>query len=463
MNGYLTSTQSVCGVCRRPLPAQIFVESGAVRMRKHCPEHGPQERLISSDAEAYVRLPRFHRRAWKPRQFATEARGCPDSCGICPEHEQHVCLPIIEITDHCNWECPICLVRNPGRRHLTRAEVATMLDRLLASEGRIDILNLSGGEPTLNPDFRDIVEECVGRKDILRVSVSTNGSVLARDTALLRFLAERRVIVSLQFDGLDDSIYQALRGRPLLAEKLRLIDHCGELDASMSLTATVARGINAEAGALAPIADLLFRHHHIVSAMFQPATYTGNARTFPRPANPVTTPDVIAALHGAGGGTVAPADFSPLPCSHPACFSLAFYLQTGPGRHQPIKQLVGAERFLDLVSNRALFGTDEGSYACIADAVYDLWSGPAALSPDSEAALQTVRRLLLAAAPAGAYSPQGAVAVAERSVKSIFIHQFMDPDSFDLSRARKCCQVYPQPDGRDLPVCIRNCLGKEEP
>jgi len=179
-----------------------------------------------------------------PLAFGTKALGCPDSCGICPQHEQHVCLPILEITDHCNWECPICLVTNPGSHHWTREEVARVLDGLIRSEGQIDVLNLSGGEPTLNPYFREIVEECVSRKQILRVSVSTNGSMLARNRELLEFLAERRVIVSLQFDGLDDEIYRTLRGRPLLAEKRRLIDLCGELDSSMSLTATVASGVN---------------------------------------------------------------------------------------------------------------------------------------------------------------------------------------------------------------------------
>jgi uncharacterized radical SAM superfamily Fe-S cluster-containing enzyme len=94
--------------------------------------------------------------------------------------------------------------------------------------------------------------------------------------------------------------------------------------------------------------------------------------------------------------------------------------------------------------------------------VYDLWSGPAALSPDSERTLAAIRRLLTEAGQ-HAYSARHAVTVAERSVKSIFIHQFMDPDSFDLSRARKCCQVYPQPDGRLIPVCVRNCRSAGNP
>ena len=172
----------------------------------------------------------------------------------------------------------------------------------------------------------------------------------------------------------------------------------------------------------------------------------------------VTIPDVIAALNGAGQGTVSADDFSPLPCSHPACFSLAFYLKVEDKRHVPIKQMVNAERYLDLIQNRAIFGTDAESFNAVTDAVYELWSGPAALSPDSQKTLGAIRRLLASATANGGYSPDQALTVAERSVKSIFIHQFMDPETFDLSRARKCCQVYPQLDGRLIPVCVHNCL-----
>ncbi len=456
MSEYLTSTQSTCKTCRRLVPAQVFVEPDGVWLRKLCPDHGPQAARVYGDAESYLRLGHFHRRASIPLAFATESKGCPDSCGLCPDHEQHVCLPIIEITDHCNLECPICLVANPGTWHRTRAEVARMLDGLVRSEGQIDVLNLSGGEPTLNPHFRDIIEECVGRKEILRVSVSTNGTVLERDAGLLRFLADRRVIVSLQIDGQHDDIHRALRGRPMAEEKRRLIEQCATMDAAMSLTATVVAGVNDTR--LAEIADLLFEHDHILSVMFQPAAYAGHAAALGRPGDATTIPEVITALKGAGGGTVSPEDFSPLPCSHPACFSLAFYLRLEARCFTPIKQMVNAGRYLDLIQNRAIFGTDADSFARISDAVYELWSGPAALSPDSQKALQAIRRLLMDTTSGAGYAPRKALAVAERSVKSIFIHQFMDPETFDLSRARKCCQVYPQPDGWMVPVCVRNCL-----
>jgi hypothetical protein len=192
--------------------------------------------------------------------------------------------------------------------------------------------------------------------------------------------------------------------------------------------------------------------------MFQPAAYVGGAARLGRPQQAVTIPDVISAVQGAGGNLVRAEDFSPLPCSHPACFSLAFYLKTEDNRYASIKQLVDAGRYLDLIQNRAIFGTDFESFELITDAVYDLWSGPAALSPDSEKALQAVRRLITSTTADGGYSPRRAVCVSERSVKSIFVHQFMDPDTFDLSRARKCCQVYPQVDGTMVPVCVHNCL-----
>jgi hypothetical protein len=454
---YLTTTISTCAECGRLLPARILLADGAVWFDKHCPQHGPQRSRIYSDAAQYLDLFRFHRAGSMPLKFAASpSNGCPHSCGLCPNHEQHVCMPILEITDHCDLACPICLVRNRATFHLDRPQVAGILDGLIESEGQIDVLSLSGGEPTLNPHFRQIVDECTSRKQILYVSLSTNGRRLLNDESLLRFLIDRRVIISLQFDGLDGQPYLALRGQNLLPEKLRLIDLASRLAARMSLTMTVARGIN---DAQCPqVLQLLFDRDNILSAMFQPAAYVGRGAAMPRPPDPLTIPDILRALHGACAGQVSSADFSPLPCSHPACFALAFYLRVADGQFVPIRRLVDTNRYLDIAQNRALFGTDADSFAAIKDAIYDLWSGPAALAPDSQKAIAAVKRLLTSIASAGAYCPGKAAALAERSIKSVFIHHFMDRHTFDLSRARKCCQVYPQPDGRLIPACVYNCL-----
>lgn len=460
MNEYLTTTVSLCRTCGRRLPAKVCTAGGGVWMHKECPDHGPQSVRVWSEAASYLALGRYHRAGSVPMEFAATMRhGCPDSCGLCPEHEQHVCMPIIEITDHCDLACPVCLVSNRSRFHLSRGQVAGILDRLIASEGRLDVVNLSGGEPTMHPDFRGIVEECLSRKEILYVSVSTNGLRLARDRDLLAFLAARGVVISLQFDGLDDAVYRTLRGRPLADEKRRLLDAAAELSAPMSLTMTVARGANEDR--VGEPVRLLFERDNLRSVMFQPVAYTGCAAALARPADAMTIPDVIRGLAGAGGGQVAAEDFSPLPCSHPACFSLAFYLRTDDGRHLPIKRFVQIDRYLDMVQNRAIFGADPESFEAAREAVYDLWSGPAALVPDSEKALAAARRLLESVCGCGGARSPAALTAAGRAIKSIFIHHFMDRDTFDLSRARKCCNVYPLADGRMMPACVYNCLRRE--
>lgn len=455
---YLTTTVSTCRDCGQLIPARVHIMDGAIWFQKHCAEHGAQSARVYGDADEYLGLDRYHRAGAVPLEFdASMDESCPASCGLCPEHEQHICLPILEITDHCDLECPICLVSNRSSFHLSREQVARMLDRLIASEAQIDVLNLSGGEPTVNPHFREIVDECLSRKEVLRVTVSTNGLNLLRLPDLLEFLAERGVVISLQFDSFSDETYRALRGRPLLSQKLELIERISELDAAMSLTATVARGVNDDR--LGELVTLLFERDNILSLMLQPAAYTGNAGKSQRPTDIVTIPDLTRRLDGADSGRVAMGDFTPLPCSHPACFCLAFYLRLDSGAFVSIKQLTEIDRYLDIIQNRSLFGTDSESFDSIRAAVYDLWSGPSGTAPDSERALKAVRRLLesVTTAPSG-FDPARAVRLAERSIKSIFIHHFMDRDTFDLARARKCCNVYPLADGRMIPCCVYNCL-----
>jgi len=418
---------------------------------------------LGRDVSSYLDYFRFHRAGSIPLAFETTvAEGCPHDCGLCPEHEQHVCMPIVEITDHCDLHCPICLVRNRSSYHMTVSQMERLLDQLIESEGQIDVLNISGGEPTLHPDFESMVEVCLRRKEILRVSVSTNGVRLAADEALAKFLAERDVIVSLQYDGEDDAVYGELRGRPLAETKRAILERSFHLDAPLSITATVVRNLNESQ--LPHIADLVFGHENILSLMVQPAAFVGRGATFRHGQNRrITIPEVIALIAQASvkGVDIQVSDFSPLPCSHPACFSLAFFLKVGPGEYLSVKRLVEIDRYLDIIENRGLFGVDAESFEKVRSAVYELWSGPAGTAPDSERALKAVRELLRKISCCGGFDGRTALKTAERSIKSVFVHHFMDADTFDLSRARKCCNVYPLADGRFVPACVHNVLRRE--
>ena len=105
---FLGTTHSLCPRCRRVVEAKIVVREGRVYFRKRCPEHGLIEDFVCADVAYYDRH-EFAQPARLPRQFGTAAeRGCPYDCGLCPDHEQHSCLALIEINEHCNLTCPVC-------------------------------------------------------------------------------------------------------------------------------------------------------------------------------------------------------------------------------------------------------------------------------------------------------------------------------------------------------------------
>ena len=105
-------TRSICPKCRIVIDAQIHLKNNKVYMKKLCPEHGWFESLISSDAERYTGAYRFNKPGTKPLAFATEVKeGCPMDCGLCPEHQQHSCVAVVEITNACNLRCPTCFRR----------------------------------------------------------------------------------------------------------------------------------------------------------------------------------------------------------------------------------------------------------------------------------------------------------------------------------------------------------------
>lgn len=463
----LGMTTSTCAQCRRLVPAKVVADGAEVCFLKVCPEHGESRALVRRDADDYLRAQRFVKTAWKPVRFDGETRAaCPDGCGFCERHEQHLCMPIVEITSRCDLTCPVCLVAVAGNGagcgesgDLSAEEFRAMVQRLLAAERQIDLLNLSGGEPLLHPRLLDLVDEALSHQEIVRVSVSTNGRRLLHEPRLLREFRARNVVVSLQFDGLDDEAYQILRGERLGDERRRILERLREEDVTTSLTMTAAEGVNDHQFPL--MLEHLFQQDNIVSLMVQPVAFTGRAEGLRGRAGRLTIPDIIRKLDQAGHPAVRAADFVPLPCSHPLCFSLAFYLITGEGGSVSVNRLVDASSLMDSLSNRTVFGLDADEHQHLKRMVYDLWSGPAGLAPDSQAVLATVRELLRdlsCASCGGGFDPRRVFAVAERRLKSIFIHAFQDAETFDLDRVRKCCQAYPQPDGRQIPACVRNVL-----
>jgi len=461
----LGMTQSTCVTCRRIVPAKVLADDaeGSVYFKCFCPEHGEQQRLIHRDIDMYLRSQYSIKSALIPQIFAGDStKSCPDGCGFCDRHEQHLCMPIVEITQRCDLACPICLVSAGGETDMMPAEFHNILDRLIKAEGQIDILNLSGGEPLLHPDILELIDDALARPQIVRVSISTNGLQLLAQPQhkLLKALTKRDVVISLQFDGFDDNAITTLRGQGggLLKQKQKILNLLAKHETSTSLTMTLAGGVNDHQ--LAPVLDYYFSQPHIVSMMIQPIAFTGRATHLTDSITRLTIPDVLRLLDTAGNPRVKATDFAPLPCSHPLCFNLAYYLMLDDGRSAPLNKLLDAHKLMDSLANRTVFGLDEQEIDQIKDIIYDLWGDPTA----DESIMKTLRSILdeFATPPPPAsercpcFDPRRTFGIAQRRIKSIFIHAFQDAETFDLARVRRCCNAYPLADGRLMPACVYN-------
>ena len=89
------------------IDAQILLRDDKVFMKKRCPEHGLFEALVYADAKAYTSAAKLNKPGTIPLQYTTTIEhGCPHDCGLCPDHQKHACVGIIEVNSACNMDCP---------------------------------------------------------------------------------------------------------------------------------------------------------------------------------------------------------------------------------------------------------------------------------------------------------------------------------------------------------------------
>src|SRR5579862_6644469 len=149
-------TRSLCETCLKLVPAKIVIEGDDVFFLKRCHEHGAQKALVATDAAYYRSCKDFQKPGDLPLRFQSRTHyGCPYDCGLCPDHEQHSCLALIEVNDACNLTCPVCFAESSPQRAANKSlkTIEAMLDTLVASEGFPDLVQISGGEPTIHPEI----------------------------------------------------------------------------------------------------------------------------------------------------------------------------------------------------------------------------------------------------------------------------------------------------------------------
>ncbi len=473
-------TRSLCPTCRRVIDAHILLRDGKVFMRKRCPEHGQFEALYFGDSELYTKIQGYNKPGTIPLEFATEVRdGCPHDCGLCPDHQQHACLGLIEVNQACNLDCPLCFA-NSGTHlshsgwEVTYEQVDFMLDRFIAAEGNPEVIQFSGGEPSLHPRILDFIQ-LAKDKGIDYVMLNTNGIRIARDDKFLAGLAELKPHVYLQFDGFDPETNRILRGKPdLINDKLRALDRLAEADVRVVLVAAIERGVNEhEVGA---IVEFGLRHPAVFGVNFQPAF---RAQRHDLPADPltrITIPDVLKGLEAQTNGLFKLSDFVPVPCCMPTCNFVTYAMLDGD-TVTPITRILDINTTLDYVKNRTMPGLNDE----LLHTLERLWSSSAKVGSDAAASeVAKITNPQLSPVDNGGHDhPSRASArcpschthlpLDEHTPRDLARHifmvntrDFMDPWTFNIKNVMKCCVEFLVPDGRMIPFCSYNSVGYRE-
>jgi 7,8-dihydro-6-hydroxymethylpterin dimethyltransferase len=211
---------SICTKCFQKIEAKIVFMDGKVFMLKHCPQHGNEKVLVADDVDYYRRCREiFIKPPEMPQHYNTPVKwGCPYDCGLCSDHEQHSCLSLIEICDYCNLRCPVCYAESGPERQSFRSleQIERMLDAVVRNEGRPDVVQISGGEPTMHPEFFHVLD-LAKQRPIRHLMVNTNGIRIAQDEEFVRRLASYMpdFELYLQFDSFEREPLMQLRGADL--------------------------------------------------------------------------------------------------------------------------------------------------------------------------------------------------------------------------------------------------------
>ncbi len=443
---YATTT-SLCGDCAASVPAKVVLADGKAWLHKRCPEHGFQEELLEEDGDWYASRLAYEKPGTRFAPDTAVHRGCPHDCGLCPDHEQHTCIALLEVTGACNLRCPTCYADAGTGAALPLDTIDRMMDAAIrAEDGEADLLQLSGGEPSTHPEVLAILKHALDRP-FRWVMLNTNGIRIAEDEAFADALAalKGRFEIYLQFDGLDDRVHVALRGRPLQAVKERALARLAEREIPVTLVATVVEGVND--GDLGRLVTFGIGARGVRGINLQPVAHVG--RDGSRPGrNRLTLSGVLGRIERQTAGMLRRDDFVPLPCDTDRV-ALTFLYRDG-GSFVPVTRHADVKRHLPLLENTLMFDA--------ADVFRNTAQGLIGGHGLCNCLVFLKDFLPLAPLRLGFRQPEEQARFVTENTFRVTVTSFLDRYNFELRAMKKECVHVLTPDGRRIPFSAYNIV-----
>jgi 7,8-dihydro-6-hydroxymethylpterin dimethyltransferase len=440
---YYDFTLSLCSQCLQRVDTKIVFEGDDVYMLKRCPEHGPEKALIATDVEYYRNVRNYAKKSEMPLQFNTKTHyGCPYDCGLCPDHEQHSCLTVIEVTDRCNLACPVCYAESAPHhgRHRTLEEIEEMFDIVVRNEGHPDVIQISGGEPTVHPQFFEILD-MAKTKPVRHLMLNTNGIRIAKDRDFVEKLATYMpdFEVYLQFDSFKKEALETLRGVDLRSVRQKAIEHLNEFNLSTTLVVTLQKGLNDDE--IGEIIEYALQQPAVRGVTFQPVQSAGRVEEFDPKKHRITLTEVRRKILEQAP-VFSEADIIPVPCN-PDSLAMAYALKTPDGVF-PLTRFINPQDILDNSRNTIVYEQDERLHAHMVN----LFS----TANSVECATDELHSIMCC------LPPIDAPGLGYQNLFRIIIMRFMDAYDFDVRAVKKSCVHIVSKKGKIIPFETMNLI-----
>ena len=355
---YYDYTKSLCPTCLELVDAKIVFQDEKVWMLKHCKTHGDMRSMIADDVEYYKQIRNYNKQSEVPLKFNTKVHyGCPYDCGLCTDHEQHSCLSIVEVTDRCNLACPTCYASSAPNygRHRTLEEIEKMFDVIVANEGEPDVVQISGGEPTVHPQFFEILD-IAKSKPIKHLMLNTNGIRIAKDISFVEKLASYMpdFEIYLQFDSFKPEVLEKLRGEDLTEIRKKAIENLNQFNLSTTLVITLQKGENDDE--IGEILDYAVKQKCVRGVTFQPTQVAGRNDNYNDETGRITLTEVRRKIYEQYP-IFTPQDLIPVPCN-PDALCMAYALKIDD-QVIPMTNLLNPEDLLNTTKNTIVYENDE--------------------------------------------------------------------------------------------------------
>lgn len=444
----------------RRLSGWLAVRGGRVWLERGCPDHGLVRTMYDESAEILTYLEQWTAptKVHEP-DMAGNFKPVPSAYedGLPQMQTQHTCILLQDLTDHCNLRCPTCFAESSPAASAVAplAEVLASVDARLARENnRIDVLMLSGGEPTLYPWLEQLLEHLVARP-VVRILLNSNGLRISQDDAFVETLKRHRerVEVYLQYDGESAQASTHHRGADIRRFKEKALARLSEAGIFTTLTMTAALGVND--GEIGDVIRRAMRTPYVGGVTIQPVFGSGRSAGID-PDDRLTHTGVLARLGPQTDGEVTWKDLTALPCSHPHCCSVGYLLQDDSGDWKSLTSLIGHDRlkeFLelepDLIANRiADSQLNKAIRQVVKNSLLDLLSEQSSLSHPSMASIWSdicqncdlgIGTLATLAASGLPGQHQRLRKMLGERVKRITVKPFMDINTMIEERLTQCC------------------------